>query len=206
MKAYIIFLIITIALVSCRDDYLIKEELISEDELLYIPFEDGEIVSYINTNTNDVLRFRAESIICKVYKQYDGVNTDRYFEYEICRQKLFSENVLLSLSIDASNRIYSEKSIYGIYWYKNNNDLSSYCRDETFIPMDTSYFQSRLIQIDSLNVNNKLYYNVFKGKLQNISIDSLLEPFPINYFYCLPYGIIRFDLSDSTSLELEKIE
>ncbi|PLW93834.1 MAG: hypothetical protein C0591_13835, partial [Marinilabiliales bacterium] len=58
---------------------------------------------------------------------------------------------------------------------------------------------------DSIDINNKMYYDIFSDTLKHEGIIPI-DPNPVRCYYSTEYGVIKIDFSDSTSWELEHIE
>ena len=206
MKTIIAFFLITISLFSCKKDHLIEAFILTDDELQYIQaFSDKEI-SFINSSNAEILAFPAAQITFTTRKQLNGVNTQNYYEYQISTLHLSSANITIFLTLNSLTELYHDKPELTIEWGQIDSD-SLGAIGGTYVPMDTNDLGNKLIQYDSLTINSKVYYDVFKGPMRLRIIhdnDTILEPatYPIEYFYDKQYGIIKFNMSDSTSLEI----
>lgn len=204
-----VLLFFSLTLCSCKKDYLIEKYVLTEEELQYIPFQGGEKISYYNSANDEVIVLTASTAIKELHKQFDGVNTKNYYEYETLESVITGSEIRITYRVASNGKIYKGKSYLLLYWD---------CGVEGFphvfggarIPMDTTGFNSKLVLYDSLFVNGNMYFQVFRGNLNlpEHYNDMVLEAiaYPVQYFYEKQYGIIKFNFSDSTSWELEKIE
>jgi hypothetical protein len=207
MKSIIIIFQIVLLLSSCTKDHLLREFTLSDDELQYIQILSDKELSFVNSSNGEALVFPAAPISTITSRQLNGVNTQNYYEYQISTLILGSSNITLYISLNSLTELHSNKPYLRIEWYHTVGDFPG-VNGGAYIPMDTSDFLANITLYDSLTVNNKLYHNVYKGQMEIFGKDTIFEPttYPIEYFYNKQYGIIKFNMSDSTSLELLNIE
>jgi len=193
---------------SCYPERLEASYYLTEEEKEYIPFKGDEKVNFITSDNNDQIVFSATPPVVEIIKTPSGVNTKKYYEYETLEINLVSNHIIITYFLSANDKRYHYKPFFNVSWV-NDIDGTPGVKGGDRVPFDTSDFHSRVVLLDNVSVLDKVYYEVFKGNLEAFVInDSVYEPplYPTSYYYKLPYGIIRFDFSDSTIWQLENIE
>jgi hypothetical protein len=141
----------------------------------------------------------------------EGINTNKYYLFEQRIQFLIASNVKLRFKMTA-DREYQSKAEMGFGWSPGTEVFLPIAGCLLDIPIDSTDRYYQLTYYDSLQVHQHMYHNVYRGifALSSSIADTTSYPvgvaYPLKYYYCLPYGMIRFDMSDSSSWELDRLD
>ena len=199
-------IIITLLFSSCSADYLDATYRLTTEEKEYIPFSGGEKISYISTE-NHSTELISDPINVEIVDMTSGTNTNHFYQYETCETNLVSNNLKIRYFLNSNPKLMGDKPYLTIGWIMDTSEFIS-VQGGARVPMDTSDRFADIVELDSLKVSDKVYFEVFKGSMYRSTNDTatLSIAYPVYYYYALHYGVIRFDFSDSTSWELESIE
>jgi len=196
-------------LLSCGKNYLEATYMLTPEELQYLPYSDGQQMVYSNSVNGELLAFMAEPATSEMIKIPEGINTNKYYLFEKQRQVLTSQDISMGFNLEA-DKSYSRKANLGFFWNTGIDDFPKSIGGSFYVPIDSTDRYFKLMYYDSLQVRQHMYHNVYQGifTLSSFPGDTSTIPegiaYPIKYYYCLPYGMIRFDMSDSSSWELDR--
>lgn len=212
LKQLFFLAILVFFITSCNKNNLEATYEITPEEQQYIPYTEGEKVVYINSGNGAELVLTAAPMINKFAESPSGVTTNRYFRYETSQLVLSGSGIDLEYNLSAIHKKYHDKTKLVLYWQTGIEDFPALISGGFDVPIDSADRFYKLVYYDSLMVHQHLYQDVYRGtfSLNYPPGDTTPVPvgsvFPINFYYSLPQGIIKFDLSDSTSWELDRIE
>lgn len=207
-----ILLIIVLIITSCYKSELEATYNITPEEQQYIPFSGGEKVVYVNSGSATELVLTAEPIVDKMLESPSGINTNKYFHYQTIQLVLSGAGIDLEYNLSAIDKKYQYKTKLLINWHTGLEDFPANISSAFDVPVDSADRFYKLVYYDSLMVHQHVYHDVYRGDFTLTYSPGDTTPipegsfYPINYYFVLPEGIIKFDLSDSTSWELDRIE
>jgi hypothetical protein len=196
---YYITFVLGFILLSESCSKLEGEYYLTAAEKAQIPFQGYETITYTDDKSNSI-KLKAGDRIDELIESPLCINCRDYAIVEYEHIKFMNDSITLSLSMSTTRYIGHPNdfghglSIDSIYF---SNGFASPLSIEKLRPEETHF--------DSLLVNNKMYYNIFSDTLTHLGIIEL-EPYPIRMYYSMEFGVIKFDFSDGTVWELEKIE
>jgi len=175
------------------------EKLLTEQQKRQIPFVGRERISF--NNVTNVFELNGTGRIDTIKKLYNSGYSCDYYTQEYDYLTFEGENINLNLFMTG-------RDIFNI-------SLDDFSQDfHMLATLHTDQSTGELLDykelIDSLNVNNSLYLNIYKDTvdvsypIEGDDSDSVILATYI--YYSTEYGVVKIDFSDSTSWELDHIE
>ncbi len=192
---------------SCYKSELVATYTLTPEELQYLSYSEGQQVVYTNSVNGELLAFTAEPATSEMIKIPEGINTNMYYLFEQRIQFLIASDAALRFNLE-SDRKYQTKAKMEFSWDTGIENYPRTIGSSFYIPIDSTDRFFNLTYYDSLMVQQDLYRDVYRGIFSLFASPGDTTPipesavYPLSYYYCLPYGMIRFDMSDSTSWEL----
>jgi len=196
-RAFIIVLFIPmiVFLIGCEDCHEISEKLLTDIQKSQIPFDENEKITF--TDGQQIIEFIVSEVSDTLYREYPSSVYCDWYNVENYTIVLNGVNHYIIFHLIARNEFYII--------------LKSEYKYQSFMHIDqhTAELSDYDEFLDSITINNSLYYNIYKVSLVDITYpddipDSLNHP--IRLYYSTDYGIVKVDFSDGSTWELEEIE
>jgi len=177
----------------------------------YIPFQGGEKVVYTHSENGEEMVFNASTLIDETYEVISPANSNNYYQYEIQYIVLEGTDIDLNYSVSADYKRIQNKAVLAIEWYEMNVFYSTRIFGRTWVPIDSTDQSYNLVYHDTLTVGDDRYFDVYQGDFifeyypfgDTIPVPSGAL-YPLQYYYTMSDGVIKFMMSDSTSWELKR--
>ena len=202
MNKFINFCLIIFAFIflewACHDCNLVSEQLLTDLQKSQNPFKGFEIITF---NSGDSIVEFTGTGRHNTIKEYD-ISTS------YCNWGVIEYNDLTFVGED--HRLYLDMVgpyVFNISLYELSTDfdvLTTFHIDQT-----TGELSNYEELIDSLTINNSLYFKIYKNPMVDVSHPNDIPDsakHAIYLYYSTDFGVVKIDFSDSTSWELENIE
>jgi len=194
---------------SCDKYYLQDTYTLTPEELQYLSYAEDDQVVFSNSGTGEKLIFTTSPTSTEMVEIPLGINTNKYYLYEKKQQVLTSQVVTMGFVLEA-DRNYQKEASLDFFWDTGIADFPQAIESGFYVPIDSNIRYFKLSYCGSMMVQQHLYHDVYRGDFSMWAYpgDTTAIPvgavYPLHYYFCLPDGMIRFDMSDSTSWELNR--
>lgn len=187
-------LLLLLTVLSCSRGKEIDRFYISEEMKSDIPFQGRETISFFG-NDGDIVTFVGGYRISQEIEQTECISCYDYavFEEELINFNNGLDEIRYTIQADIYSRLTIRFSIGGHVF-----NSGFYSPLSPYDLVDSESF------IDSLIINNSIYYNVYKDTMHTQE-STTSNQYPVYSYYTKEYGIIKIDFSDSTYWELKEI-
>lgn len=192
----ILFLSLIVFIIACEDCGLMYENLLTEKQKSQIPFNGNEKIIF--HDGQNLREYVGQEKIDSMYRQYPYTNESCSWYTEEHYRIIFKEEIgylIFSLIANDDFLIIIRESEYKFLSSMNMDPLTG----------ELSDFDKLM---DSLSINNSLFYNIYKDTLVETSYPNNIPdsiPHPLSLYYSTEFGIVRIDYSDGTVWELQEI-
>lgn len=198
MKKYLSVVVLVISLLatlSCDKGKEVGRFSLTDEMKKQIPFKGHETITYQN-NVGDIFKFTSGYRIAQEIEQTECISCYDYYVFE--EELINFNNGLDQIRYTVHALLDSYLSIrYSIDGHVYYSGFSS--------PLDPNDLKDSESFIDSISVNNYMYYEVYKDTVS--SQESVIpNHYPIYSYYSTTYGIIKIEFSNNTFWELEHVQ
>ena len=190
MKTKILTVLTLLAILTTACSRELERCALTEEQKKVIPYEKGQIISFID-DTGQTVDLTVTESKTEWYKETEGSFRDDYISFEIKTVILKSESNKLNVNLKIFNPCSSNLN-YSILDIIIDNDwwfgLGAYS-DGIFLTNSANFL------LDSIEVNQKVYYNVIEQKHNKEAFDSTggrIE-IPMQLFYNKTSGILQIN-------------
>jgi hypothetical protein len=158
IQSFSLILLLSLFMVGC--DKYVDVDLPASKKAFY---PDNTTIRFRNEQTGEEISLKANSYSCHQTEEFSaqqGVHQYKRYHPELCGQTIRkSDDALYFLDHSISS-----ESDYGTNWFKIYFDKSSFAFKDSY-PIDTS-----IVKLDSIAIDNVLYYDVYVLANKRMSI------------------------------------
>lgn len=208
MTKYLIFLIITLSIFGCKPKEIETSRIeLPTKYLALLPYKDNQKISLLHTNGHEVVFdvYRHNDWGKSFFLNYDCIRCDRnYVSYQsdttILTANYPKMQMKFIMNSEFSPSYYATNYIYITF----NNNLTAFSYFDTTI-IDYSKDTSDVFTtfFDTLQIDNREFYNVVECSFQNYFQDSTIENYPKSIFINKQYGLIQIKLTEDEAFTLK---
>lgn len=202
-------LAVIITFSACKQDVPEPEKPLA---IFYLTDEDRTHFPFFITH-GDLSYITSEGIVEYQYGQhFDAIlqqsipNSQSYYEYEMEMKTFLNERYILAYDILAGSEEPEQLTNMTIAWYESEftPKLQPPCTIDFDLPFESNLADTTYVMHDSLFVNEVWYTNILSGPVIFFPDEgnAFSEVIPTKFYYSSSFGIVRFDMSDSTTWDL----